>query len=407
MPIHRLTATQVLNLKKPGYHSDGGNLLLLIQKTGAKSWCFRYRRRDGSGRQREAGLGPYPTISLAEARDRAAAMRRKLLDGIDPLDDRREREAAAARERARKITLSTAVDTFIALKSPQWTRQRKNDVARRFSKATAALGSRMVSTITQGDILKLLEPIWTTTPSQAHYLQEELALLFDFCRARDYYEGDNPASWDRLKFALPKKVLGGHHPSMDYRDLPAFMVKLRAINGTVARALELTILCGNRAGETCGALWEEINLRERLWSIPPSRMKARRLHRIPLSDRCVEIFEALPRKCPLVFPSPWDPTHRRPIDRDLLNDLLHGELGASCVTHGFRSTFRSWIADCTTFPRELGELALAHALPTQLEQIYQRSDMLQRRAAMMESWAAFLASPPAADDGKIVALRAK
>jgi integrase len=395
----KLTAMMVRNLTKPGLYHDGHGLYLQIAEGGSKSWIFRYMVR---GRGRKHGLGPVHTVSLSEAREAALEARRKLRQGVDPIA---EREAALGRlraETARLVTFKACAESYIAANRAGWRS------AKHASEWTATLathifpvfGDLSVAAIDVPLVVKALEPIWTTRTETASRLRGRIELILDYARACGYRDGPNPAIWKGgLKAILPapsKVARVEHHAALSVADVPQFMSDLRAKESTAARALEFTVLTAARLGEMLGATWGEIDLTAKVWSIAGERMKSGRPHTVPLSSRAVQILEGLPRTSERVFPVSAMTVQR-----------LMGAVRPRVTIHGTaRSSFRDWAGNETNFPRELAEQSLAHVIGDKAEQAYRRGDALERRRKLMEAWARFCETPPAAGDN-VVAIGAR
>jgi integrase len=378
--LHTLSARTVATLTKPGRHSDGGGLYLNITASGARSWVFMWK---ADGKRREMGLGSLRDVPLAKARERAAEVRQKLADGLDPI---------AARDKPKVMTFGEAADALIESMSSSW----RNDKHRAQWKMTLTiycepLRTKPVTEIGTEDVLKVLQPLWTTKPETASRLRGRMERVFDFARARGQAIGENPARWrGHLDAVLPKRAMltRGHHKAMPFDEVPAFVLALRNREGVAPRALEFAILTAARSGEVMGARWNEFNLEARVWTVPANRMKAGREHRVPLSSRAVEILQGLRerRLSDLVFPGV---KAGRPLSVMALEMVLR-RMKADVTVHGFRSAFRDWAGERTHFPREVAEAALAHLVGDAVERAYRRGDALEKRRELMDAWASFL-----------------
>jgi integrase len=411
---NKLSVTAVRNAKEPGLYGDGHGLYLQISAFNTKSWVFRYTR---DGTARKMGMGALHTVTLAEARKRAAAWRLKVHDGVDPIDERRAARGRQKAETAKAITFWQCALKYIeanragwknAKHAGQWvatfngTRQGKSA----HPPATQIINNLPVASIDTALVLKVLEPIWTTTPETASRIRGRIELVLDWAKVRAYRDGENPARWrghlDKILPARAKVQRVEHHAAVPYVELPEFMSALRGRDGVPARALEFAILTAARTGEIIGARWSEINCEARLWTIPGERMKAGREHRIPLSDRALEILSTLPREGEFVF---LGGRGGRPLPDRAMRTLVRSMRGAGDATvHGFRSTFRDWASETTAYSHELGEIALAHAVSTKVEAAYRRGDMMQKRRRLMADWAAYCSSP-GNERGNVVAIR--
>ena len=342
------------------------------------------------------GLGPYPAVTLAMAREKARAARALIEQGQDPVHERERAKAALLALQAKQLTFDEAARQFIDAKAAEW-RNVKHSLQWTSSLETYAspvIGKLNVSAIEQAHVLAVLEPIWSTKTETASRVRGRIEQVLDWSRVRGYREGDNPARWrghlDKLLPAPRKISKVEHHDALPVDTVPAFMQQLKLRPGYAARALEFAILTAGRSGEVRGATWDEIDIEAAVWTVPAERMKAGKEHRVPLSEHALNLLKALPRLegATVIFPAP-----RGGQLSDMAMTALMRRMGAPAVPHGFRSTFRDWCGDRTSFPRDLAEAALAHALESQVEAAYRRSDALERRRQMMETWAKFLATP--------------
>jgi integrase len=380
--------------------ADGGNLYLQCT-FGAdgnvrRSWLFRYER---DGRRREMGLGPLHTIGLADAREKARSLRQQILDDVDPLTAKRARRAEQRLEAAKAMTFGQCVEAYLAAHEISW----KNDKHRQqwrmtLTKYCSSISDLPVKDIDTDLVLRVLTPLWATRTETATRLRGRIERVLSWAKGRGLREsGENPARWsghlDEMLAAPSKVVKVRHHPALPYRDIPAFMAELRTRDSLSSSALELTILCATRTSETIGAVWSEVDLEARTWTVPAERMKAGKEHKIPLSDRALKILAALPRKGDRVFS----------LSNMAMLELLRGMRPGTTV-HGFRSSFRTWCSEEGNFPREVCEQALAHTISDAVERAYQRGSLLRKRAALMQAWAAYCGKPPA--DGKVLPIRA-
>jgi len=268
-----------------------------------------------------------------------------------------------------------------------------------------SFGSLAVQTVDVGLVVKVLEPIWTEKPETASRVRGRIEAILDWATARGYRQGENPARWrGHIENLLPKKSKVRrveHHAALPYPETAAFMVELRQQDGVAARALEFAILTAARTGEVIGGRWDEIDFAERLWTVPAERMKAGKEHRVPLSDAAMTILQTLrdTREGDFIFPGNWA---GRPISNMAMLMLLR-RMGRSDLTaHGFRSSFRDWAAECTTFPAEVAEMALAHVVGDKVEAAYRRGDLFQKRREIMDAWSKSCATPPTG--GRVVPL---
>ena len=387
--LNRLSANLVKALAERGYYADGGGLYFRVSEFGTRLWAFRYTR---AGKAREMGLGPYPEVTLKEAREFALEARKLLRDDQDPIEKRQARRSAMASERQAALTFAQCAAAFIAVKENEW-KNAKHGEQWRTTLATYAdpvIGKMLVRDVQQAHILKILEPIWTTKTETASRLRGRIENVLDYASARGYRQGDNPARWrghlDKI-LATPSKVAKvEHHTALDYGHIGAFMVELRRQFSMGARALEFAIITAARSGEVRGANWAEIDLDRAVWTIPEQRMKAGREHRIPLSDSALSMLRAMPRikDCELVFPN----TKGTALSDMTLTAVLR-RMGCPVTAHGFRSTFRDWAGETTAYPREVIEHALAHQLKDKAEAAYARGTLFDKRRTLMADWAQF------------------
>jgi len=372
----RLTVAKVKNAGL-GKHLDGANLWLQVGPSGSKSWYLRYTLR---GRHREMGLGPYPHVGLAEARDKAAAQRRLLLDGIDPIEARN-----AKRPVRERVTFAAAAKQYIAGHEKSW---RSADHARQWRNSLdryvlPAIGEQPIDAIDTHDVLSIVEPLWQDKTETASRVLNRIGLILDWATARKLRTGDNPARWKgHLNAILPRRskvqrVI--NHAALPYDRLPEFTARLRAQRELGAKAAELMILAATRTREVRFAEWAEFDPAKRLWTIPAARMKADRDHRIPLSEAAVELLAGIERSSGRVFPGLGQ--------HAILKAVKRAEPAVSA--HGFRSTFRDWCAERTNFPSEVAEMQLAHAVGDKVEAAYRRGDLFEKRRQLVEAWAQF------------------
>jgi integrase len=395
--IGRLTALKVDKKKQPGMYADGGGLYLRVTANETKNWVFRFTLK---GRPRWMGMGSLHTVSLAEARNRAAEFRLQRHDGIDPIDARRAERLQAQLDAAKAVTFKDCAARYIASHKAGW-RNAKHAAQWTATLATYAepvIGGLSVQAIDTALVLKVLEPIWTTKPETAGRVRGRIESILDWAKVRGYRAGENAARWrghlDKLLPARSKVRRVEHHAALPYSELPGFLASLREQEGTAARALEFAILTAARTGEVIGARWDEIDFLEKTWTVPAERMKAGREHRVPLSERAVAILEEVrPLRLAedgFVFPGA---KFGRPLSNMAFLMLLR-RMGRHDVTgHGFRSSFRDWAAERTNFPSEVAEIALAHTVSDKTVAAYNRSDLFDRRRRLMAAWATFCAAP--------------
>jgi integrase len=393
--LQRLSPLTVERTKKPGRVHDGGGLYLQVTPTGGKSWVFRYALH---GRRPEMGLGTYPEISLAAARRVAFEARSQVKAGQDPIA---ARDAERARQRlasARGLTFDQAAKQFLEGHGGSWRNKKHRQQWHNTLSAYASpiIGATSVADLTTADVTRVLDQIWKTRPETASRLRARIERILDWAKVRGYRTGENPARWrghlDNVYPARSEARPVAHHAAVAIDDLPATYAALCQSAGTAALALRFAILTAARAGEVTGATWAEIDLQGKVWTIPASRMKAGREHRVPLSSEAVKILDARrgAMSGDLVFPS-W--RNGRPLAPSSLLKALRDAGRGSATVHGFRSTFRDWTAERTDTPRDVAEMALAHTIENKAEAAYRRGDMMIKRALLMERWATFTTTP--------------
>jgi integrase len=386
----KLTKLQIDRLQAPGRHGDGGGLWLQVTKRGTKSWLLRYQI---DGRARHMGLGAFPDVSLADAREHARIARLRLSEGFDPIEERNQRRAEQRRAQAATVVFRDAAKAVIADREGGWSREHRRQWLASMAQVDPILGGLPVATIDTALVMKAVEPIWRKTPVSGERLRQRIEVVLSWAQARGCRTGDNPARWrGHLEHLLKDTATVKHLAALAYSELPAFMEKLRAREGVAFRALEFTILTGCRTGEVLGARWDEVE--GDVWSILGERMKAGKPHTVPLCGRALEIIGSMPRDSAHIFAAPRT---GRMMERHSLNDALKAMDVDGVTVHGFRSAFRDWISEQTAYPREVAEQALAHAIPGAVEKAYRRGDLLEKRRRLMRDWDAFCASPAPAD----------
>jgi integrase len=391
--LRKLTALAVNKINKPGKHGDGGGLWLEIDPGGAKSWSFRYTV---NGRSREMGLGPLHTVGLAEARNKALECRKLKLEGIDPIEHRRARVAAARFQAATALSFDECRDAYIAAHQYGWRNLKHGDQWRNTltTYATPTLGKLSVAAIDTALVLKVLEPIWSDKTETASRVSGRMEAILEWAAARGYRHGDNPARWrghlDKLLPRRSKVAKTEHHAALPYPEIGAFLIEMRKLGGVSPAALEFTILTAARTGEVIGARWPEFDLAAKLWTIPGERMKAGREHRVPLSGRAVEILKEMAqlRKADdgYVFPGAKDGSA---LSNMALLALMRRMDRGDLTVHGFRSTFKDWASEQTNFANEISESALAHTVEDKTEAAYRRGDLFEKRRRLMDAWARY------------------
>ena len=397
--LHRLKVMQVTHTKKPGLYSDGGGLYLQVTKKLVKSWLFRYMRM---GVRRGMGLGPVHTVTLAEAREKAYACRRMLIEGIDPLEAKKAKHQAERRERMKSLPFRDCANQYIEAHRKSW--KNEKHAAQWGSTietyANPIIGNLMVTEIDTDDIMRVLEPIWAEKTETATRLRGRIESILAWATVRGFRTGLNPARWkghlDHL-LAKPSRLRKtNHHAALPYAEAAAFMKMLRRQEGNAALALQLVILTASRTNEVIAARKSEFDLPAKIWIIPAERMKARREHRVPLSTAAVALVKPLINTgtSEFVFPASKENRH---LSNMAMLQLLKRMKREDLTVHGFRSTFKDWARETTDYAREVSEAALAHIIGDQTEAAYARGDLFAKRAGLMQEWAdhLFAKSAPA------------
>jgi integrase len=409
-----LSAIEVARISHPGgkrnvLFSVGGvpGLHLQVNPNSGRSWVLRAKIGE---KRRDVGLGGFPAITLSQAREKARAARAKIEKGLDPVEERKDAKAALAAAQRSGLTFADAADKYLdakldAFKNAKHRQQWENTLA---TYAKPELGKILVQNIAVQDVLRVLQPIWTNKTETASRLRGRIEAVLSWATVAGHRTGDNPARWaGNLKELLPapsKVAKEEHHPAVQIDDAPRWFHELKMRDGFGARALEFLALTALRSQEIRGALWEEIDLDKALWIIPGPRMKMDREHRVPLSGEAMALLKALPRLegNPLVFPAARggqlsDMTLSAAMKRMHEADVTAGGAGfvdrtskRPAVPHGLRSTFRDWVAERTTYPGDMAEVALAHRISNAVEASYRRGDMIQKRRKMMDDWAGYL-----------------
>lgn len=397
--LNRLSARTVATQKRPGLYCDGGGLYLQVSSSGSKSWIFRFRS-PFTHKLRDMGLGPLHSVGLPQARERAAVQRSTIAAGLDPIEVREQASQRQAMEAARAVTFAECAVAYIKAHRPSWRNPKHGDQWTNTlnTYADPVFGRLSVQDVDTGLVLKVLEPIWASKPETASRVRGRIENILDWAKARGYRRGENPARWkghlNQLLPTLAKKQRVRHHKALPFTEVGALVAALRETPGVTARCLEFTILTAARTNEATQARPEEFDLAGATWTVPAARMKSMKVHRVPLSDRAVEIVrEMLSLGEPYVFPGA---RHGKPISNMTMLGLLE-RLGVDATVHGFRSSFRDWAAERTAFPHEVCEMALAHTIPNAAEAAYRRGDLMEKRRKLMSAWAEFLKLPHPVD----------
>lgn len=391
--VNKLSARTVATKDEPGLYGDGGNLYLQVADIGGKgitrSWVFRFML---DGRARKMGLGSVETYSLAEARERARVARQQVADGIDPIEARLAARDQSRKDAAERITFKDAAEKYLAAHEAGW-RNGKHRQQWRNTLATYAyptLATRPVSAIDAPLINGAVADIWTKTPETARRVRQRIETICQWVK-------------DGMPLPASKAKRAKHHAAMPWQEMPAFMAELRERDSISARALELTILCASRTGETIGAKWSEMDLDAKTWTIPAERMKAHKAHTVPLNDRAVDILCELPREVgsPWVFPGA---KATGPLSNMAMLECLR-DLRDGLTVHGFRSAFKDWASEATNIPNIVSEMALAHTVSDKVEAAYRRGELIEKRRRLMRDWSTFCKKPTVEKGGTVTPLR--
>ena len=412
-----LSALSVAKIKETGRYSVGGvDGLCLNVEGNSRVWILRAvvgKRLGKDGKlkphRRDIGIGPYPEVSLAEARAKATELRLQIRNGIDPISHKQTELEKLHIQKLRDKTFIECAKVVIANK----TRELKNEKHIRQWSSTLetyiypTLGNLSISAITKVDIAEVLRPIWTEKNETAKRIRGRIETIFDYAKAMGYFDGDNPAEWKgNLEPILGNlKQESRPHPSLPYEQVAEFIQHLRQKKGISPKALEFAILTACRSGEIFGAKWQEIDFKNKVWIIPKERMKAEKEHRVPLSQEAIVLLESIQEYTQpqdFIFPAPRNGGMLSDMSLTTLIKRMHEQklkengLGyidpkqnRAITTHGFRSTFRDWSADKTDYPREVCEHVLAHKLPDEVEAAYLRGAYLEKRKSLMIDWANF------------------
>lgn len=388
-----LGALAVSRLAKPGLHSVGGvaGLALQISQGGGRSWLLRY---SVGVKRREMGLGGFPDVTLAGAREAAREARDQVRAGIDPIEQKKGLRSALSAAQGKTMTFKACAEAYIAAHEASWKNKKHASqwITTLETYAYPHIGNLLVGDVELVHVLKILEPIWRMKTETAKRLRGRLERVLDWATGRQLRNGDNPARWKGLlqeQLPPPGKISKvTHHAALPLFEMAKFMNRLQDAEGTGARALEFLILTAARSGEVRGAVWQEVDLVEKVWTVPAKRMKMGKEHRVALSNSAVALLRALPRKegVDLIFPA-----QREGMLSDMTLSAVMRRMGVKAVPHGFRSTFRDWAAELTNYPRDVAEMALAHGIGNKVEAAYRRGDLFEKRKFMMRDWAEFCA----------------
>lgn len=392
--IPEKSAIEIRRLTDPGMHAVGGvaGLHLLVSPTGSRSWILR--TMVGS-RRRDIGLGGYPDISLAKAKEKAAQAKEKIQSGVDPVEERKATREALRASTAKAVTFAEAAKRCHAARASGFrsVKHRADWISSLERYAFPAIGDIQVSVIDESHVMQVLTAIWLTQTETATRVRQRIEAVLDWAKVSKLRSGENPARWKgNLSVLLPapsKVAKTSHFRALPWRDVPSFMAELRQREGVAAKALEFAILTAARSGEVRLAEWSEVDLKARKWVVPAARMKANKIHTVPLSDAAIELLKALPRSedTNYLFPG----TKGQPLS-DMSISAVTKRIGADCVPHGFRSSFKDWARESTKYADEVSELALAHVNSDATRAAYARSELIDKRRLLMADWERFCRS---------------
>ena len=402
--LHRLSALRVTKLTKPGLYGDGGGLSLQITANGVKSWLLRFMV---AGKPFGMGLGPTHTVSLVEARQKALDARKLLISGINPLIAKQQSQIAAALANAKMMSFDQCAKAYILAHKASWKNAKHLEQWTNTlnTYASPVFGYLPVADIDTGLVMKCLAPIWESKTETASRIRGRIESVLGWATTSGYRTGENPARWkghlENLLATIGKSSRTKHHPSLPWHRIGAFMAALRGREGVAARAVELAILTACRSGEVRDARWTEFDTTGKVWTIPAERMKAKREHQVPLSNAAIDLLKSIPisRETDVVFTG----TKGQPLSGMSMTAVIRrmndsdkprweDANGDRITVHGFRTTFRMWTAETTSYPREVAEHALAHQLPDAVERAYQRGSQFAKRTGLMTDWSVYCAT---------------
>jgi integrase len=405
--IEKLKAIALERLaKKPGLHGDGGGLYLRVTSATARSWVFRYML---DGKAREMGMGSYPEISLALARTAAMRARQLRAQGKDPVGERKTARVQERADAARAMTFRHCAEKYIAAREATW---RNSKHAAQWSATLETyvmplIGDLSAQAVDVALVHRILEPIWSAKPETASRVRGRMEAILDWAATRGYRHGENPARWKgHLENLFPQRSKVRrvrHHAALPFAEVGAFMAALKREEGLAALALQFTIMTAARTGEVIAAQWSEIDFEDETWTVPAARMKAGREHRVPLSKPVLVILRERHKAAAgneYVFPGAQK---RKPLSNMAMLQTLRRMGRGNLTVHGFRSTFRDWAAERTTYPAEVAEAALAHVVGDKVEAAYRRGDLFDKRRKLMAAWTEFCTAPGAGS--KVLSIR--
>lgn len=402
-----LSAVEVRRLTAPGFYAVGGVAGLHLQVTGSGARTWILRAVVGSKR-RDMGLGGYPDVQLAQAREKARELREAIRDGRDPVADRKAARDALIAAQAKVLTFEQAARRCHATKEAEFRsrKHRRDWINSLENHAFPVIGRLPVASIELPHVLKVLEPIWHERTETATRVRQRTEAVLTWATVSKYRSGENPARWDgNLKevLAAPRKITKvEHHRALPWQQMGEFMAALRKREGISARALEFLILTAARSSEVRFCKWNEIDLQARVWTVPAERIKAGKTHRVPLSDDAVRLLKSLEASEDYVFPAP-----RGGALSDASIAAVLKRMGVDAVPHGMRSAFKDWARNRSAYPDEVSELALAHVSTDATRAAYARDELLPQRKRLMHDWARFCNEEHVsdADLNKVISIR--
>jgi integrase len=404
--LHRLSPRRVATESKRGRYADGGGLYLQVSEQGTKSWLFRFML---GGKARQMGLGPVHTISLSEAREAALQSRKLILEGIDPIEARNRERAIQRAQDATAMTFKECAIAYIKSHRAGWknVKHAAQWTSTLETYAFPVIGSLPVQAVDAPLVIKVIEPIWESKTETASRVRGRIEAILDWATVGKYRTGENPARWKgHLAVMLPAKSKVSkvkHHAALPYDKISEFMEQLSDRDSVSARGLEFQILTAARTGEVMGTTWAEIDLDNAVWAIPAERMKADKEHRVPLSEKAIDILRKMKETAVSEFVFPGAQSNK-PLSNMAFLQLLKRMSRGDLTAHGFRSTFRDWAAERANYPNEVAEMALAHAVGDKVEAAYRRGDLFDKRRRMMDAWADYCSMAHDVDD-KIVPIK--
>jgi integrase len=404
----QISSGQIMKLSLPGRYRITGpdvpaGLVLKILPSGARHYLLRYQI---AGRERWLGLGAARNVSFESVAARARAFRSGLAEGVDPIEAKRtardHARASAAAAAAQNVSFRKTANDYLAVHGEAWSPKWRLEFSSQMARFAAPIADLPPARIDRALVLSVLEPVWEKKSAGSFRRRLEAVLAFAEQKGLIPPGSPNPAAWRMVKHALPSpsRIATKAHAAMDYKEVPAFMAELRAQSSIAARALAFGVLTAARTQEVLGGRLEEIDMSQKIWAIPGERMKMGKPHRVPLSGATLDLLNALPREAGgFLFPGT---RAGRPLNLDALRGILRAMGRNDTTVHGFRSSFRDWAGECTSVAPDIIESALAHQIGNATERSYARSDLLERRRALMEMWAQFVTSPPAAAGENVV-----